>query len=62
MQTIELFDTYLAGVTEALENLKQIVSSENTKAVIEKVKALKPNFAKLYKLFGDEILLSDETK
>ena len=39
--------------TEALNKLKRALDDNNNALIITTAKAIKPNYAKLYKLFGD---------
>lgn len=59
-EKIEKFKRYREAHTKALENLNTAIDSGDKKEVIKSVKDLKPKFARLYKLFGDDMLLSSK--
>jgi tetratricopeptide (TPR) repeat protein len=44
---------YLKMESEALNKLEKALDDNNNALIIETAKAIKPNYAKLYKLFGD---------
>jgi hypothetical protein len=44
---------YIEAETQALDKLRQVLDGENKEAIIKTTMAIKPNFAKLFIMFGD---------
>jgi CpeT protein len=59
-EKIETLRSYREAHSKALNTLKTAIDTGDKKEVIKAVKPLKPKFARMYKLFGDDMLLSQE--